>query len=429
LTKNYDPHKTLYYKMTPCEGEGYLYSNSDLMYNLYAYIGNYSTFYDDDLNYLGCYLIGLDLFDPAADYQHYYLSSGYTPNLVNVFPDCGCTGRTDFDVVQEEPGIPRFYAYDAEVCGFTGGTPVTVYSSNPYLLTGYSNTYKISIPTGVPGEPDFVLGCYTNFIRRPYPAYDYFYQFEHFNSCEECEYVPPTPTPTNTPTVSMTPSNTPTISLTPSITPSPIITNVYCYEGVYELDDPAHPFGGVVNYIDQYGNFQTQQYIWLGDFITIVAQSIISTTGVVTVICPSPTPTPNATPTPTPTRTSGNGIWTVSNYDCGFGTVNDVGINGSFMGSLPLGPSTFPLTSTLGGSRQYPSGVVNGSNTIQANVTTNIQGTGNCLAMYIYVNQTSVPDYEGYWNYSNPFPQISGVNLTTSDDVWVVIQCYVGACP
>jgi hypothetical protein len=88
--------------------------------------------------------------------------------------------------------------------------------------------------------------------------------------------------------------------VTPSITPSPIITNVYCFEGVYEFEDPAHPFGGVVNYIDQYGNFQTQQYIWLGDFVTIVAQSIISITGVVTVVCPTPTATP-VTPTPTPT--------------------------------------------------------------------------------------------------------------------------------
>lgn len=228
LTRDYNPHRTLYYKMTSCDTGEFLYSNSNLMYNLYGYIGNYTTIYDDDLNYLGCYAVGLDVFDPDANYQHYYLSSGYTSNLVNIFPDCGCTGRTSMTIIQEEPGIPRFYAYNAESCDpELSGVTFTLYSSNPNLLTGFTNVYKVSIL--FEGELS-EFGCFTNFIRVPYPAYDSNYVFEHFNSCEECLFVPPTPTPTQTPTISMTPSNTPTISVTPSLTPSPTATRTpYCY--------------------------------------------------------------------------------------------------------------------------------------------------------------------------------------------------------
>ena len=109
-------------------------------------------------------------------------------------------------------------------------------------------------------------------------------------------------------------------------------------------------------------------------------------------ITPSNSPTPNITPTNTPTMnvtpspTPGTGIWTISNFDCGLGSINDVGINSSFMNSLPLGPSNFPLTSTLSGSRAYPSGVINGTNLIQLNVTTNLPGVGGCAIISVYVN-------------------------------------------
>jgi hypothetical protein len=162
---------------------------------------------------------------------------------------------------------------------------------------------------------------------------------------------------------------------------------------------------------------------------TFVYADVIPVSGTIGECCVSPTPTPTSTLNPTPTPTSHNGIWTVSNYDCGLGTVNDVGINSNFMGSLPLGPSTFPLVSTLGGRRQYPNGVINGLNTIQINHSTNLQGTGNCLAVYIYVNQTSVPDYVDYSLSSSPITIINNVNLLTTDDVWIEVECYVGECP
>jgi len=104
LTKTYQGHRVLYYDLYPCASGGTVYhSNSDLNYNLYAYANNYVKLYDDDLNYLGCYEIQVGDYDETYTYQHFYISSGYTPNLVAVYPNCGCTGRTPFDIVQETP--------------------------------------------------------------------------------------------------------------------------------------------------------------------------------------------------------------------------------------------------------------------------------------------------------------------------------------
>jgi hypothetical protein len=203
-------------------------------------------------------------------------------------------------------------------------------------------------------------------------------------------------------TLTPTPSNTATPSLTPSNTPSYTPTGTVC-PGLTPTMTPS--------------NTATQT-------ITPSNSPTPSATQ------PTPTMTPTNTATPTPTRPIiGSGTWTVSNYDCGLGTVNDVGINSNFMGSLPLGPSTFPLTSTLGGARQYPNGVINGMNTIQINHSTNIQGNSNCLAIWIYVNQLSVPDYEDYTLSSSPITIINNVDLLITDDVWIFVKCYEGPCP
>jgi hypothetical protein len=112
--------------------------------------------------------------------------------------------------------------------------------------------------------------------------------------------------------------------------------------------------------------------------------------------------------------------------NCGLGNLNDVGINSSFMGSLS-GPSNFPLSSTLYGIKYTPNGVnYGGSNTIQANVTTNLPGTGNCCALRVYVNSTVVG--VTYFT-SNPFPQISGITINAGDNVTVEVDCFIGACP
>jgi hypothetical protein len=150
-------------------------------------------------------------------------------------------------------------------------------------------------------------------------------------------------------------------------------------------------------------------------------------------ITPTPSPTKTSTATPTNTATPSttptspcNTNWTIRNADCGLGTVNDIGINGSFMNTLS-GPSTFPLTSTLYGTKSNPNGVICGAgNLIQANITTNIAGTGNCAFMEIIINgvQTNILYFT-----SNPFPQISGVVINSGDNVEVRIGCFLGPCP
>lgn len=119
--------------------------------------------------------------------------------------------------------------------------------------------------------------------------------------------------------------------------------------------------------------------------------------------------------------------WTVSNADCGLGTVNDVGINGTFMNTLD-GPSTFPLTTGLYGNKLAPAGVVNGLNVIQLNLTTNLAGTGNCLKISIYKNGEVSPSYYTFVSNGNPFPQIT-VPLTVCDAVSIAVSCLPGTCP
>lgn len=146
------------------------------------------------------------------------------------------------------------------------------------------------------------------------------------------------------------------------------------------------------------------------------------------IITPTPTTTTTIiepTITPTTTSTIQTSSWGVRNADCGFGTLNDIGINSSFMNSLN-GPSNFPLTSTLYGTKSNPNGVnYGGTNTIQANVTTNLPGTGNCAALRVTINGTTI--YETYFS-TNPFPQVSGVIINSGDTVEVEVACYPGPC-
>ena len=106
LTKTYDEHRVLYYDLIPCEGGATRYSNSDLNYNLYAYIGNYVTLYDDNLNSLGCHQVVQGYYNENNNYEHYYIASGFTSSAVNAFSNCGCSGLTAFNLVQNGSAIP-----------------------------------------------------------------------------------------------------------------------------------------------------------------------------------------------------------------------------------------------------------------------------------------------------------------------------------
>jgi len=108
LTKTYNPHRVIYINLIPCEGGEIRYSNSDLNFNLYAFIGNYVTLYDDDLNYLGCHQVVQGCYSESYDYQHYYLDDMLTgqPLSDSGYEDCECAIIRAFDVVQDGSLVP-----------------------------------------------------------------------------------------------------------------------------------------------------------------------------------------------------------------------------------------------------------------------------------------------------------------------------------
>ena len=209
LTKDYQSHPILYIDLIPCESGSTLHSNSDLNYNLYAYAGNYVKLYDDDLSYLGCYGVSIGEFNDAYDYQHYYIASGYTSTNVNVYPDCACSGRTPFIIIQEEPDVIRPFYYRGYKCD--DGTSYAFTADTASL--DITNVFKIE--NNYTAEQICLSGSNLTFVQ----SVDYKY-YSAYTDCIDCNFVGPTPTPTQTPTISLTPSNTETPTETPTNTPT-----------------------------------------------------------------------------------------------------------------------------------------------------------------------------------------------------------------
>lgn len=105
LTREYEGHRVLNYRFDPCTAPGdTLYSNSDLMYNMFAYIGNYVKLYDEQLNFIDCFQVYEDVAGiGVGQQQHYYISSGFTNTGVGSYTNCGCNVEAGMVVVQEQP--------------------------------------------------------------------------------------------------------------------------------------------------------------------------------------------------------------------------------------------------------------------------------------------------------------------------------------
>ena len=304
LTKQYTPHRKLYYDLISCADSSHRYSHSDLMFNLYAYIGNYVQLYDDNsLSYLGCYQVTLDTYDPLKTYEHYWLSSGYTPNLVGVYPDCGCTGRTSFNIVQQSACTTNYFWYTGLSCS-DSATTYTFKSEDSNLLTG-TTVYKIS-NTGFTYDV-CVYNTNPSFIQNT----EWIQILSAYTNCSDCNLITPTPTPT--------PSMTPTLTPTPSSTPTGCTNPVVCMElnvtGVTEESSAS------ITYNDCYGNSIGEVFMSNGvrrrcvEYLMGVPQ-IFSYTNmqepfIVALNCntgecvdpPPPSPTQTQTQTQTPSQT------------------------------------------------------------------------------------------------------------------------------
>jgi hypothetical protein len=161
------------------------------------------------------------------------------------------------------------------------GERIAVEYVDCYGIDQFIEIYWTSTSQGICALSYNVIDYGINGSVTPFPS----------NCCGD--YPPPSPTATST----STPSPTPTSSTGATL---------YCRVGIWEVDDPLHPSGGTVNYIDQFGNPQTITGVWLDEYIQFYAIQITFITGLATTECISPTPsaTPTLTPTNTATQTS-----------------------------------------------------------------------------------------------------------------------------
>ena len=291
LTKDYTPHPKLYYDFTPCAGGPTLHSNSDLMYNMFAYAGNYVKLYDTSLSYLGCYGVSVVDENESYTYNKYWIASAYTPNLVGVYEDCGCTGRTEFSIVQET-GVENIFYYSALDCATSAIT--YTFLSTLSQLSGGTASHRIT--NSATTENVCVFNVLPTFVQPTTWSY-----VASFNNCAACQ-VSPTPTPTPTP------SSTPPAD------------GCVCYE---YLNDGAGPTNSITyqdcNHVSQSIN---NIPIGVSGYFCAILDSYTATPGLTVTqvsetfcggciegITPTPTRTPTQTPTttqtPTPTSTFG----------------------------------------------------------------------------------------------------------------------------
>ena len=223
LTKTYDEHRVLYYDLIPCVSGSTRYSNSDLNYNLYAYIGGFVTLYDDDINALGCHQVIQGYYNENNNYQHYYISSGFTPNFANVYNDCNCTGFTAFNVVQDGSVVPPVPTptptatvtqtpTSTQIPSPTPTTTSTPTETPTQTQTPTNTASQTSTPTETPTQTPTNTATQTPTNTA-----------SQTSTPTETPTQTPTQTPTNTAT--QTPTNTASQTSTPTETPTQTPTN------------------------------------------------------------------------------------------------------------------------------------------------------------------------------------------------------------
>lgn len=261
LTKEYEGHRVLYYDLIPCEsGNTEYHSNSDLMYHLYAYAGNFVTLFDDDLNYLGCYNVQIGSYNSGYTYEHFYISSGYTNQLVGVYPDCGCTGRTPFNLVQEEPFDIRYFVYRGTECN---GSTQYIFRSTGTSLDDTGLVYRIYNPV------IFDDVCVSG-ITSYFSVLTDWTEQGSFSGCSDCNCI-------ECYSYSMTANTTGLVSW---LDCDGILNDTFLLVGETYQIPCIGARGGTVN----------------GD-VTLSAGTLCFNS----CVTPTPTPTNQATPTPTPT--------------------------------------------------------------------------------------------------------------------------------
>ncbi len=121
-------------------------------------------------------------------------------------------------------------------------------------------------------------------------------------------YTPLSPAPLTTTTTSTTTlvpptTTTTTVFVPPTTTTTTLSCGEFCFLGFYAENDPVHPNGGTVAYVDCLGHTQSETFIFVdAGIISITAHSIISHVGCSPQTCPTTTTTTTVAP-PTTTTT------------------------------------------------------------------------------------------------------------------------------
>jgi hypothetical protein len=162
LTKNYTPHPVQYYDLINCNSGGTDYhTTSDLNYNMYAYVGNYVNIYtgsSTNYNSIGCFQVQLGEPNSTYDYEKVFIASGYTSAGVSVYDNCGCTGRTQMIVVQQqypEPTPPPVTSPTPTPS--PTGTPSVTPTMTPTMTMTMTQTMTMTpspTPSEAGGDPD-----------------------------------------------------------------------------------------------------------------------------------------------------------------------------------------------------------------------------------------------------------------------------------
>jgi hypothetical protein len=172
LTKDYTPHPVKYFDLINCNSGGTdFHTTSDLNYNIYAYVGRYVNIFTGSttaFTSVGCFEVVEGQPNPNYDYEQIMIGSGYTPSGVNVYSDCGCSGRTQFELVQqnypeptEEPSpspTPTPSVTPAAVTPTPTNTPSLTPTNTPSLTPTNTPTGTISVtptPTNTPTQSSF----------------------------------------------------------------------------------------------------------------------------------------------------------------------------------------------------------------------------------------------------------------------------------
>ena len=208
LTKEYQPHRKIYYKFTPCSGGSVIYSNSDLQWSLFQFLGKIVKLKDGTC---GQITIIDEPIGVSFDYiwVRYDSISGYWTWYI--YDDCSCTVRSDEMVVWNRTTPTALPAPTQTPVATRTPTVTPTPSVTPDLCTEYTleneNPYSVNVAYTDCCTGEFrneSLGAFQQgqFCSTVEPTGDFIIVFSEPGCSTPC----PSPTPTPSVTATITPS-------------------------------------------------------------------------------------------------------------------------------------------------------------------------------------------------------------------------------